>query len=114
MLHCCRVQVRCLVDVPGPKLPADLPGYLRSTVAPQVPPELQEAFLTAVDNEAIRSMQNKQVSCQPMHQPGEPRRGWLGLLLCSVSGRQRQQVLPCIHQQHQQIRLLVSVYVFLR
>jgi hypothetical protein len=66
-----RAQVRCLVDVPGPKLPADLPGYLRSTVAPQVPPELQQAFLTAIDNEAIRSMQNKQVSCQPMHQPGE-------------------------------------------
>ncbi|WIA08305.1 hypothetical protein OEZ85_007748 [Tetradesmus obliquus] len=63
-------EVRCLVDVPGPKLPADLPGYLRSTVAPQVPPELQQAFLTAIDNEAIRSMQNKQVSCQPMHQPG--------------------------------------------
>jgi squalene monooxygenase len=64
-------QVRCLVDVPGPKLPSDLPGYLRSTVAPQVPPQLQQAFLTAIDNEAIRSMQNKQVSCQPMHQPGE-------------------------------------------
>jgi hypothetical protein len=67
--------VRCLVDVPGPKLPADLPGYLRSTVAPQVPPELQQAFLTAIDNEAIRSMQNKQVSCQPMHQPGEQEDG---------------------------------------
>jgi squalene monooxygenase len=64
-------QVRCLVDVPGPKLPSDLPGYLRATVAPQVPPELRQAFLTAIDNEAIRSMQNKQVSCQPMHQPGE-------------------------------------------
>jgi hypothetical protein len=70
-LYSCHVQVRCLVDVPGPKLPSDLPGYLRATVAPQVPPELQQAFLTAIDNEAIRSMQNKQVSCQPMHQPGE-------------------------------------------
>lgn len=65
------LQVRCLVDVPGEKLPADLPSYLRTVVAPQVPQEVRTAFLTAIDKEAIRSMQNKQVSCQPMHQPGE-------------------------------------------
>lgn len=74
------------MDVPGPKLPADLPGYLRSTVAPQVPPELQQAFLTAIDNEAIRSMQNKQVSCQPMHQPGK---GWRHTSAARCSTRMR-------------------------
>ena len=35
-------QVRCLVDVPGDKLPSaakgELAAYLRTTVAPQVPP----------------------------------------------------------------------------
>eukprot|EP00878_Enallax_costatus_P016143 GHUV01016932.1.p1 GENE.GHUV01016932.1~~GHUV01016932.1.p1 ORF type:complete len:460 (+),score=146.21 GHUV01016932.1:221-1600(+) len=63
-------EVRCLVDVPGAKLPADLPGYLRSKVAPQVPDELRPAFLEALEKESIRSMQNKQVSCQPLHMPG--------------------------------------------
>ena len=29
-------EVRCLVDVPGGKLPQDLPQYLRTTVAPEV------------------------------------------------------------------------------
>lgn len=60
-----------MVDVPGEKLPTDLPNYLRTRVAPQVPDDLRPAFLTAIDNEAIRSMQNKQVSCQPLHMPGK-------------------------------------------
>jgi squalene monooxygenase len=38
-------EVRCLVDVPGEKLPADLPAYLRAIVAPEVPEELRESFL---------------------------------------------------------------------
>lgn len=65
------LQVRCLVDVPGVKLPSDLPEYLRRQVAPQVPEDLRPAFLEAIDQEAIRSMQNKQVSCQPLHMPGK-------------------------------------------
>lgn len=63
-------QVRCLVDVPGEKLPADLPAYLRATVAHQLPDELRPAFLTALEAEPIRSMQNKQLTSQPLHQPG--------------------------------------------
>lgn len=63
-------EVRCLVDVPGAKLPADLPNHLRTHVAPQIPDELRPAFLEAIENETIRSMQNKQVSCQPLHMPG--------------------------------------------
>jgi squalene monooxygenase len=59
------------VDVPGEKLPADLPGYLAREVAPELPESLQAAFLEAAQSGNIRSMQNKQLSCQPLHQPGE-------------------------------------------
>lgn len=63
--------VRCLVDVPGEKLPADLPSYLRSVVSPEVPEQLRPAFLAALENPAaIRSMQNKLMPAQPLHQPG--------------------------------------------
>lgn len=62
-------EVRCLVDVPGPKLPADLPAYLRTHVAPEVPPELRAAFLAATEG-TIRTMQNKQLTSKPLHQPG--------------------------------------------
>lgn len=61
---------RCLVDVPGEKLPADLPNYLRTVVAPEVPEELRAAFLSALDSSLIRTMQNKQLYSQPLHQPG--------------------------------------------
>ena len=64
------LQVRCLVDVPGERLPADLPEYLQRVVAPEIPQELQPAFLEAVASGNIRSMQNKQLSCKPLHQPG--------------------------------------------
>ena len=63
-------QVRCLVDVPGGRLPSDLPQYLREHVAPEVPDSLRAAFLAAVEGGAIRSMQNKQLTSKPLHQPG--------------------------------------------
>lgn len=63
-------EVRCLVDVPGEKLPADLPGYLRTTVAPEVPEGLRPAFLEALESSLIRTMQNKQLYATPLHQPG--------------------------------------------
>ena len=67
-------QVRCLVDVPGEKLPSAVSGalqeYLRSTVAPQVPAQLRDAFLAAVDQGRIRSMQNKLMPAAPLHRPG--------------------------------------------
>ena len=59
------------MDVPGERLPADLPGYLRANVAPEVPDELRPAFLAALEGGAsIRSMQNKQLTAHPLHQPG--------------------------------------------
>ncbi|EFJ48412.1 hypothetical protein VOLCADRAFT_74714 [Volvox carteri f. nagariensis] len=64
-------EVRCLVDVPGERLPSDLPAYLRATVAPQLPDQLRPAFLEALERpEAIRSMQNKLMPAAPLHQPG--------------------------------------------
>ncbi|KAG2422456.1 hypothetical protein HXX76_016026 [Chlamydomonas incerta] len=64
-------EVRCLVDVPGERLPGDLPAYLRATVAPQLPDILRPAFLAALERpEAIRSMQNKLMPAKPLHQPG--------------------------------------------
>lgn len=62
---------RCLVDVPGEKLPADLPDYLRTTVAPEVPEQLRDAFLEALESSHIRTMQNKQLYATPLHQPGK-------------------------------------------
>ncbi|KAK9863645.1 hypothetical protein WJX84_003359 [Apatococcus fuscideae] len=67
-------QVRCLVDVPGEKLPqqgdGSLASYLLETVAPQVPQQLREAFGAAVHAGRMRSMQNKQMPAAPLHCPG--------------------------------------------
>mmetsp|Transcript_26726 Transcript_26726/g.79385 ORF Transcript_26726/g.79385 Transcript_26726/m.79385 type:complete len:506 (-) Transcript_26726:263-1780(-) len=64
-------EVRCLVDVPGAKLPEDLPSYLRTVVAPEIPDMLRPAFLAALDGGSqIRTMQNKQLTSKPLHQPG--------------------------------------------
>lgn len=67
-------EVRCLVDVPGDKLPSVATGalaaYLRTTVAPQVPHQLRSAFLSAIDDGRLRSMLNKQMTLTPLHRPG--------------------------------------------
>ena len=64
------MQVRCLVDVPGEKLPASLAEYLASNVAPQVPEAMRRSFLEAVESGNIRSMQNKLMPAAPLHRPG--------------------------------------------
>ena len=59
------------MDVPGEKLPSDLPAYLRERVASDVPEQLRSAFLEALESGGqIRAMQNSQVYSQPLHQPG--------------------------------------------
>uniref|UniRef100_A0A7S0YK51 Squalene monooxygenase n=1 Tax=Polytomella parva TaxID=51329 RepID=A0A7S0YK51_9CHLO len=66
-------EVRCLVDIPAAKLPEDLPKYFREVVAPQVPEKnnLRNAFLEAIARPgALRAMQNKQLTCTPLHPPG--------------------------------------------
>lgn len=70
----CMLQVRCLVDVPGDKLPSVASGalaaYLKETTAPQVPEQLRAAFLAAIDAGRLRSMLNKQMTLTPLHRPG--------------------------------------------
>ncbi|KAK2398718.1 Squalene epoxidase 1 [Trifolium repens] len=67
-------EVRCLVDVPGQKVPSisngDMTKYLKTTVAPQVPPELYDAFIAAVDKGNIRTMPNRSMPADPRPTPG--------------------------------------------
>ncbi|OMP01755.1 Aromatic-ring hydroxylase-like protein [Corchorus olitorius] len=67
-------EVRCLVDVPGQKLPSlangEMANYLKTKVAPQVPPELKDAFIAAVDKGNIRTMPNRSMPADPQPTPG--------------------------------------------
>lgn len=68
-------EVRCLVDVPGQKLPSKSSGalerHLREVVAPQLPEELHEPFLKSLEKEdGIRAMPNKQMYAQPRQTEG--------------------------------------------
>ncbi|KAK7310747.1 hypothetical protein RJT34_08452 [Clitoria ternatea] len=67
-------EIRCLVDVPGQKVPSiangEMEKYLKTTVAPQVPPELYDAFIAAVDKGNIRTMTNRSMPADPHPTPG--------------------------------------------
>ncbi|CAN6703399.1 unnamed protein product [Malus baccata var. baccata] len=67
-------EVRCLVDVPGTKVPSvtngEMAQYLKTIVAPQVPRQLLKAFLATVDKGIIRTMQNKSMLAAPRPTPG--------------------------------------------
>ncbi|XP_055805146.1 squalene epoxidase 3-like isoform X2 [Solanum dulcamara] len=67
-------EIRCLVDVPGQKLPSlangDMANYLKTMVAPQVPPELRDAFLCAIDKGHIKTMPNRSMPAAPYPTPG--------------------------------------------
>ncbi|XP_041011633.1 squalene monooxygenase SE1-like [Juglans microcarpa x Juglans regia] len=67
-------EIRCLVDVPGQKVPSvangEMSQYLKTVVAPQVPPELYNAFISAVDKGNIRSMPNRSMPAAPHPTPG--------------------------------------------
>lgn len=67
-------EIRCLVDVPGQKVPSisngEMANYLKTVVAPQVPPELYDAFIASVDKGNIRTMQNKSMPAAPHPTPG--------------------------------------------
>ncbi|KAI3715888.1 hypothetical protein L6452_22877 [Arctium lappa] len=56
-------KIRCLVDIPGEKVPSisngEMTKYLKTVVAPQIPHELYNAFIAAVDKGNIRTMPNK-------------------------------------------------------
>nr|AUD09558.1 squalene epoxidase 1 [Ononis spinosa] len=67
-------EIRCLVDVPGQKVPSisngEMAKYLKEVVAPQVPPELHDAFIAAVDKGNIRTMPNRSMPAAPYPTPG--------------------------------------------
>ena len=65
-----RLQVRCLVDVPGEKLPHDMAQYLEHVVVPEIPEQLRPAFREAVAAGSWRSMRNKSMPARPLHRPG--------------------------------------------
>ncbi|XVF36471.1 hypothetical protein REPUB_Repub19eG0061400 [Reevesia pubescens] len=67
-------EVRCLVDVPGQKVPSiangEMANYLKTVVAPQVPPEIYDSFVAAVDKGNIRTMPNRSMPAAPYPTPG--------------------------------------------
>ncbi|KAG6520241.1 hypothetical protein ZIOFF_017279 [Zingiber officinale] len=67
-------EVRCLVDVPGNKIPSvatgEMENFLKTVVAPQVPTELHDPFIEAIDKGSFRSVPNKSMSVAPHPTPG--------------------------------------------
>ncbi|OMO56315.1 Aromatic-ring hydroxylase-like protein [Corchorus olitorius] len=67
-------EVRCLVDVPGQKVPSisngEMSQFLKSAVAPQMPSELYNAFISAIEKGNIRTMPNRSMPAAPYPTPG--------------------------------------------
>ncbi|KAK9210294.1 hypothetical protein WN944_002664 [Citrus x changshan-huyou] len=68
-------EVRCLVDVPaGQKLPSiangEMAKYLKTKVAPQIPDELRDAFISKVEKGSIRTATNRSMPTAPKPTPG--------------------------------------------
>ncbi|KVI10870.1 hypothetical protein Ccrd_010728, partial [Cynara cardunculus var. scolymus] len=67
-------EIRCLVDIPGKKIPSvgngEMALYLKTKVAPQIPPELQGGFIAAVDEGKIKTMANRSMPAAPQPTPG--------------------------------------------
>jgi len=62
-------ELRVLVDIPT--LPSDIVGYLRTHTAPQLPEELQKAFLIALDKGPLKKMPNSRLfTCVDSLRPG--------------------------------------------
>ncbi|KAM7470557.1 hypothetical protein LguiA_008740 [Lonicera macranthoides] len=67
-------EIRCLVDVPGQKVPSisngEMAQYLKTVVAPQIPPELYNAFIATIEKGNIRTMPNRSMPAAPYPTPG--------------------------------------------
>uniref|UniRef100_A0A7N0TN51 Squalene monooxygenase n=1 Tax=Kalanchoe fedtschenkoi TaxID=63787 RepID=A0A7N0TN51_KALFE len=67
-------EVRCLVDVPGRKLPSlsngDLARYLKTKIAPQLHPQLRKSFIAAIEKGNIKTMPNRSMPASPLPTPG--------------------------------------------
>jgi hypothetical protein len=51
--------------------PSSFPQHKAQLYCLQVPEQMRDAFLDAVETSHIRTMQNKQLPAKPLHQPGE-------------------------------------------
>ncbi|KAK6159171.1 hypothetical protein DH2020_006485 [Rehmannia glutinosa] len=67
-------EIRCLVDIPGQKVPSigngEMANYLKTVVAPQIPSQLYNAFIAAVEKESIRTMTSRSMPANPHPTPG--------------------------------------------
>ncbi|KAF9601492.1 hypothetical protein IFM89_020259 [Coptis chinensis] len=67
-------EVRCLVDVPGEKVPSisngEMANYLKTVVAPQIPHQLYNSFIAAIEKGSIKTMQNRSMPAAPHPTPG--------------------------------------------
>ncbi|KAG6414938.1 hypothetical protein SASPL_122317 [Salvia splendens] len=67
-------EIRCLVDVPGQKVPSisngEMAHYLKTVVAPQVPPQLHDSFIAAIEKGNIRTHPNRSMPANPRPTPG--------------------------------------------
>nr|AMT75534.1 squalene epoxidase [Panax sokpayensis] len=67
-------EIRCLVDVPGQRVPSiangELAHYLKTSVAPQIPPELYKSFIETIDKGQIKTMPNRSMPADPHPTPG--------------------------------------------
>ncbi|XVF45797.1 hypothetical protein PTKIN_Ptkin02bG0235600 [Pterospermum kingtungense] len=66
-------EMRCLVDVPSQNVPSvsngEMAHYLKTLVAPKIPPEFHTAFVSAIENN-IKIMPNKVMAAAPNPTPG--------------------------------------------
>ncbi|KAI9186356.1 hypothetical protein LWI28_016504 [Acer negundo] len=67
-------EIRCLVDVPGQRVPSisngEMNHYLKTVIAPQIPSELLSAFMVAIKKGHIRTMTNRSMPATPQPTPG--------------------------------------------
>ncbi|KAG6517465.1 hypothetical protein ZIOFF_020857 [Zingiber officinale] len=67
-------EVHCLADVPGNKIPSvaigEMTNFLKTAMAPQVPTELHDPFIEAIDKGSFRSVPNKSMPAAPHPTPG--------------------------------------------
>ncbi|XP_057432465.1 squalene monooxygenase SE1-like isoform X2 [Lotus japonicus] len=67
-------EIRCLVDIPGHKVHpisnGEMADYLKTMVTPQIPPELHDAFVSAINRGNIRTMPNGSMPADPRPTPG--------------------------------------------
>lgn len=67
-------ETRCLVDVPGQKVPSisngEMAHYLKTVVAPQIPPQLYDSFIATIEKGNIRTMPNRSMPAIPQPTPG--------------------------------------------